>query len=1002
MWKLLHFILLAYSISAIHLEVLIVSRWKSRDRRDNLRALFTNCGNRDPTHQVGYTFFMADTKNLTVEEKSNYLEELVYHDDLVILPGHDSDPPVARDITYVLDRPTSRGYRLAHGTQWIVQHRQTVDYVLYLDDDAIVSVSRLLELIEQVQHPLLAMGFIMNTDLEHSQEDICELCGPAMCRRCMDDPDINEFCDYMRMFHPDLKLGGCLHYLNICKIFGVADDDNPKEGEDTFPLGNCALRVYKEENDLVQYFGNRQPPPWMLGMGWVWGRKIIDFVARNVDYLKLNGAADITTGYWMAPLEGVAFFNIRDDGYFHDYPEYGSQFSRRCTNNSILIHRMNQERWQHLNTDTCELHCINVTATGDWDPKANPYPEPFLDPDDDSSSSLSNSSEESEPYDLNESHAEIASRRRSTCSKASFLTSPDPYIRSAMECFQLTNPQQIKWAHAVNTCEKLEAALNDPEVHFLECDVGYGWYRRGSRTGVAFDSEASEEEPDGDSNPMDLIMAHFPTTYKTVFLYAEKKLSVARGRAPPGVNYGAGADAGIAAVCHNIRDPAIVGIANAANGLRNDDGEILLVGLHWLKFEDMGLTAPLDEGQVRVLGSNIVLDSHGNLYRDEVYEVFFCLTPSQLLTRGSMKFSACFEVSRVASSVLPWLLTDLFRALDSGEKRRWQIHVGVGLEDKRGFRSFTDDDAKRQKEQTPGRPRPSDPASKHQPANSKQKPRPASSRGSSFPPTTRTPSEQALAHLARANAISRKTSDLYFFEMVDAVRDHNQRAIKWAAEGLQPFALGSIQAAPKIKGLKIDIKHMHAVKSCLTYLEKIPEKEIPHLWINADILEGPAGINLVNPLDSEKFLTLCAKHSPHAVLSLGWTHGIPGAKTQYSRKMIDNMIREVMSPVIPVNPHDEDCEEKVPIAMKCRHLTFTVCSWYAQGSVDVLKDLLLTVPNSSLTIWTGVGEPPLSIDTKNKILKKFDKALAVEGSSCPPALFLDLRLQEENSACCLM
>jgi hypothetical protein len=64
------------------------------------------------------------------------------------------------------------------------------------------------------------------------------------------------------------------------------------------------------------------------------------------------------------------------------------------------------------------------------------------------------------------------------------MKTPDEYIQSVMRTFSLTNPQHIKWGHAVNTCAKLEAALSEPTLHFLECDVGYGWYRRGSRSGV--------------------------------------------------------------------------------------------------------------------------------------------------------------------------------------------------------------------------------------------------------------------------------------------------------------------------------------------------------------------------------------------------------------------------------------------------------------------------------------------------------------------------------------
>ena len=86
------------------------------------------------------------------------------------------------------------------------------------------------------------------------------------------------------------------------------------------------------------------------------------------------------------------------------------------------------------------------------------------------------------------------------------MNTPDEYIQSVMRTFKLANPQQIKWGHAVNTCAMLEAALNEPTLHFLECDVGYGLYRRGSDSGV----EKSGNE--NDEGHKDLITAHFPTT----------------------------------------------------------------------------------------------------------------------------------------------------------------------------------------------------------------------------------------------------------------------------------------------------------------------------------------------------------------------------------------------------------------------------------------------------------------------------------------------------------
>ena len=60
-------------------------------------------------------------------------------------------PEVRRDVTYVLDRPAGRTYKIAYGSRWLWEHHgpeqttgESFDFVLYLDDDAFVSLPRLL------------------------------------------------------------------------------------------------------------------------------------------------------------------------------------------------------------------------------------------------------------------------------------------------------------------------------------------------------------------------------------------------------------------------------------------------------------------------------------------------------------------------------------------------------------------------------------------------------------------------------------------------------------------------------------------------------------------------------------------------------------------------------------------------------------------------------------------------------------------------------------------
>merc|ERR1719238_2321896 len=106
-------------------------------------------------------------------------------------------------------------------------------------------------------------------------------------------------------------------------------------------LQNC--RIFNEEMDvlscinekvaglqrLVDYFGSRAALRWFLGMGWVFGRRVVQYIARNARRLKVRGAADVALGFWLAPLEGVDFVDMRPS-QFHDHPSSKSTFASEC------------------------------------------------------------------------------------------------------------------------------------------------------------------------------------------------------------------------------------------------------------------------------------------------------------------------------------------------------------------------------------------------------------------------------------------------------------------------------------------------------------------------------------------------------------------------------------------------------------------------------------------------------------------------------------------------
>lgn len=60
----------------------------------------------------------------------------------------------------------------------------------------------------------LSLGYIMETDIDMKKHDICDMC-PNNCEICRKDEGLNNICSNF----PHISLGGCLSYLNVCKIY---------------------------------------------------------------------------------------------------------------------------------------------------------------------------------------------------------------------------------------------------------------------------------------------------------------------------------------------------------------------------------------------------------------------------------------------------------------------------------------------------------------------------------------------------------------------------------------------------------------------------------------------------------------------------------------------------------------------------------------------------------------------------------------------------------------
>eukprot|EP00927_Polykrikos_kofoidii_P086533 TRINITY_DN9728_c0_g1_i1.p1 TRINITY_DN9728_c0_g1~~TRINITY_DN9728_c0_g1_i1.p1 ORF type:complete len:367 (+),score=38.67 TRINITY_DN9728_c0_g1_i1:146-1246(+) len=332
------------SADALRLEIMITSKWGHRERRAQQRVALGACLQRvSPEHEVGLSFFMGDMDESEEEIKKAAAEQEEFRD-LVQVGGFDSDPPVARDATYVLDRPCARTSRLAMGTAWLVEHRPEFDFVMYLDDDSFLNLPRLIHhLVAESLHPQpesIAMGFVMETNLDWTDLHVCDVC--THCFRCLNDTELMEFCEQF----PGLSPGGCVMAVNNCQIFNASDDTI-----------ECVLKTVGDVRHVSDYFGSKSAPRWLLGMGWVFGSRIVRYIGRNADRLKLRGAADVSLGFWLAPLEDTRFVPM-NRLFFHDHPQTRSTFAAKCTDNSVLVHRMTPSRWAaDFNADRCELVC---------------------------------------------------------------------------------------------------------------------------------------------------------------------------------------------------------------------------------------------------------------------------------------------------------------------------------------------------------------------------------------------------------------------------------------------------------------------------------------------------------------------------------------------------------------------------------------------------------------------------------------------------------------------
>ena len=160
--------------------------------------------------------------------------------------------------------------------------------------------------------------------------------------------------------------------------------------------------------------------------------------------------------------------------------------------------------------------------------------------------------------------------------------------------------------------------------------------------------------------------------------------------------------------------------------------------------------------------------------------------------------------------------------------------------------------------------------------------------------------------------------------------------------------------------LKLDFKELDAVEPCLELLaEKWPQLQAngQAIWLNADILPGPnARKRGACRVPAYRFLPLCRRYCPHAVLSLGWRVGPLGPEETYSPHDLLEMERVLN-------------EFNIPGAA----VVFASSVRLSERCIPALGGLLQRVPEAQLLLWTGTGELPILEGTKHRIQRQLSE-----------------------------
>ncbi|KAF4662106.1 hypothetical protein FOL47_006396 [Perkinsus chesapeaki] len=196
------------------------------------------------------------------------------------------------------------------------------------------------------------------------------------------------------------------------------------------------------------------------------------------------------------------------------------------------------------------------------------------------------------------------------------------------------------------------------------------------------------------------------------------------------------------------------------------------------------------------------------------------------------------------------------------------------------------------------------------------------------------PSNITWAHAVDSMAELKELADAMFYESDAGALSADNRVIMchYPSQTTSDLYLDHLlsQAEERNVGVKIDIKLERLVKP-IGYTVAAARPEIP-VWFNADVF---------GPKKKMPLKALADVATEDTVLSLGFIGNTFGEKERY------DIITQLKDSGL-LSSLDE---------ITCRHITFAFSARLALTCTSELVKLLEGVPGSSLTLWTGVGDP---------------------------------------------